>query len=317
MKNRYYNFILGFLSLTFCGCNVASTVPIAPAPSSVQVTPMPNVVSAAKKHNYEPKYADDLLSESEKLSYGNYQIESLRKSTIVEGKKYDEGGHQYAVLKRKGKVVAQFDDLVNPLGTDIRFGLHTLLDQDRKQLIVEQTENRGWRYWIVDLNQNAKIIHNSGNYDVGQGLRVLDIDGDGKAELIQSLLTFWFFDRLDNTNSPFPDMVFTYDPKFNEYIPANYRFQDFVLRDVEQHITEVKTVKTQSNAAKNDRDILAPMLEVLLTYIYAGKEKEAWEFYEAEYNLPDKAEMKAKIENRLKEDSVYQTISKSNRQTSK
>jgi hypothetical protein len=276
MKNRYYNFVLGFLSLTFCGCNVASTSPITPVPSSLELTPTPSVISAAKKHNNEIKYADDLLLESEKLSYENYQIERLRKPTVVEGKKYDEDGHQYAVLKQKSKVVTQFDDIVNPLGTEIRFGLHSLLGQDRKQLIVEQTENRGWRYWIVDLNQSAKIIHNSGNYDVGQGLRTLDIDRDGKAELIQSLLTFWFFDRLDNTNSLFPDIVFNYDPKFNEYIPANHRFQDFVLRDLEQHITQVKKAKAQSNVTKNDRDILASMLEVLLRYIYASKEKEAW-----------------------------------------
>ena len=322
MKNHCYKYILALLSLTFCGCNAASTRPISPAPSSLEVTPTANnVTSTTKKYNYETKYADDLLSENEKLSYGNYQIEKHRKPTIVEGKRFDDDGHQFAVLKQKDKVVAQFDAIVNPLGTEIRFGLHSLLGDDRKQLIIEQTENRGWQYWIVDLNQEAKVIHNSGKYNVGQGLRVLDLDGDGKTELIQNLLTFWFFDGLANTHSPFPDIVFTYDPKSRQYVPANCRFRDFVLRDIEQHITKVRVAK--SNAAKNDGDvpgdgdILGAMLRVLLEYIYASKEKEAWEFYEAEYNLPDKAEMKSKIKNKLKEDAVYQAISKLKRQTSK
>lgn len=87
------------------------------------------------------------------------------------------------------------------------------------------------------------------------------------------------------------------------------------MRDIEQQKTKVRIEK--SNTAQNDGDILGAILEVLLEYVYVGKEKEAWEFYEAEYNLPDKAEMKPKIKNRLKEDSVYQTISKSNRQSSK
>jgi hypothetical protein len=142
-------------------------------------------------------------------------------------------------------------------------------------------------------------------------LKVFDIDKDGKEELIQSLLTFWFFSRLDNTNSSFPEIIFTYDSKSKEYVPANNKFQDFVLRDIQQHIAKVKEAKSKSHKTKFDKDILSAVLEVVLRYAYSGKEKEAWEFYEAEYNLPDKAEIKSEIENKLKADSVYRAISKS------
>jgi hypothetical protein len=297
---------------------VASISSISPALSSVEVTPTPDTMTiTAKQGNYEPKYEDYLLSTSEKLSYKDYQIERHSKPTIIEGKKYDEDGHQYAILKRNDKAVTQFDVIVNPLGTDIRFGLHSLLGQNTKQLIVEQTANRDWQYWIVDLNQKAKIIHDSGKYGVGNGLGVFDIDKDGKEELIQSHLAFWFFNKLNNANSPFPEIVFAYDSKSKEYIPANNYFQDFVLRDIQQHISKVKEAKFKSDVAKNDGDILGAMLDVMLRYIYAGKEKDAWEFYEAEYNLSDKADMKSKIKNKLKEDLVYQNISKWSKKTSK
>jgi len=47
---------------------------------------------------------------------------------------------------------------------------------------------------------------------------------------------------------------------------------------------------------------------VVLRYIYAGKEKEAWLFYDKEHHLFDKEEMKSKIRRKLKYCLVYQQI---------
>lgn len=52
------------------------------------------------------------------------------------------------------------------------------------------------------------------------------------------------------------------------------------------------------------------MLEVVLTYLYAGRESEAWAFYESEYDLPEKTEMKAKIPKKLRGDAVYKALRK-------
>lgn len=199
---------------------------------------------------------------------------------------------------------------MHPLGTEIRFGLYPLLNQATPQLIIEQTANRDWRYWVVDLSRRAKVIYDSGKYRVGHSLRVCDVDGDRKQELVLSLLTFWFFDRFDNTNSPFIDIVFNYDPKLREYLPANHRLQDFALRDIEQQIKAVRNSKSKQQGTGDDGHVLGKVLEVVLSYLYAGQEKEAWAFYEAAYSLPDKAEMRLKMEKVLRDDAVYRAISK-------
>lgn len=56
---------------------------------------------------------------------------------------------------------------------------------------------------------------------------------------------------------------------------------------------------------------LADVLEVLLSYVYAGEEREGWEFYEAAYRLPDKAEVKREVEAVLRLEPVYRFMYKS------
>jgi hypothetical protein len=43
----------------------------------------------------------------------------------------------------------------------------------------------------------------------------------------------------------------------------------------------------------------------VLDYVFAGREQEAWAFYETAYKLPDKAEVKSKIKAVLNDQPVY------------
>ena len=55
-------------------------------------------------------------------------------------------------------------------------------------------------------------------------------------------------------------------------------------------------------------DYLSLVLQVVLRYIYAGKEKETWLFYDKEYHLADKEEMRSKIKKKLESCLVYKKI---------
>jgi hypothetical protein len=311
MMNRYsYQSFLCLLLVMFCACETASTSSNPSAPIiALSPTPSPSVSNSTEQSDYKPKYLDDFNLTDESLSFGDYRVETRTKPITIEGKKFEDGLN-YGVLRKRDKIIAQFDGIYHPAGTSIRFGLVPLLGEKAKQLIVEQATHRNWRYWVVNLDHDARITFDSGKYPVGQDLRIFDIDGDGKEELILSSLTFWFFERLTNVDSPFIDIVFSYDLKQRKYVPANQRFQNFVLRDVEGQTDKLRKITPPEwkGDVLLDGGLLSTVLEVMLPYIYVGKKQEAWTFYETWYNLPDKVEMKSKIEKRLNGDSLYRTI---------
>jgi hypothetical protein len=53
---------------------------------------------------------------------------------------------------------------------------------------------------------------------------------------------------------------------------------------------------------------LADVLSIVLDYVYAGEEREAWEFYEATYGLPDKAQLKREVKRSLRAEPVYRFV---------
>ena len=58
------------------------------------------------------------------------------------------------------------------------------------------------------------------------------------------------------------------------------------------------------------------LLNVVLGYLYAGKEREGWELFENEYNKPDKAELKRKIHQKLAHEPVFQYLHRHRHRTS-
>jgi hypothetical protein len=306
MNQRILQSLLCLLILVALGCGESSInhPPLASTKAQPSATPEPNA-TPVKVSDTNSGDIDNIYFEDSVLSYSGYEVERRSRTIRFRYTKYDTQ-ILYAVLKKNGKVLATFDGLLHPLGTEVRFGLFPLLGESSKQLIVEQSTYRGLRYWVVNLPPSFSVLHDSVNYPVGY-LRALDLDKDGRYELIQSLLSFHFFNKLDNTNSPSIDIVFKYNPRTQTYIPANPEFQDFALKDIEQKIKKAREVRATDDSSNYYRNLLSAVLEVSLRYIYAGKEKEGWSFYE-EYNAPDKDEVKSELMKVLNRDSVYKSI---------
>jgi hypothetical protein len=53
---------------------------------------------------------------------------------------------------------------------------------------------------------------------------------------------------------------------------------------------------------------LSDILRIVLDYIFAGREEEAWTFYEEAYKLPDKTEVRRDILAVLKVQPVYRSL---------
>ena len=304
--------ILGAAAVWLAACGVgppatAVSVPAAPAPTS---SPVAEDKPAATE-NVEDSilYFDDIYAADDSLRFGEYLVEKRSKTIWLEDAETN-ADVTYVVLTRDGKTAAEFEGIRYPLGNDARFCLFPALGRETKQLVIEQETHRQWRHWVVNSAARPKVVYDSIDYGVGGELGAVDIDRDGRYELVQSLLGFWFWDRLSNVDSPFIEIVFAYDPARGKYVPANPQFPEFALRRVAEDIRKAQEIKADSSAPGRDNGKLGAVLKVVLTYLYAGREREAWAFYESEYDLPDKAEMKAKIQTKLRGDKVYRALEK-------
>jgi hypothetical protein len=287
------------IALCVVGCKKSAADPqkalSAPdARHSPQATPTPSAPAQPKEI-----LMSDIFTSEESLSYNGFNIAKIAKrpkSRPIE--------LSYAVIKKNGRVLAKFDSFHDEFMNATDIGLFPLLGGKTKQLIISQTLPRTGRHWIVELAANPKVLFDSGDYEVGrEEVWAVDLDGDGVYEIWLYVTTFYGeFDQLSVMATPLPKMVFRYDKRAGRYLPANHRYRDHLLKDIETEISNLPTVVGER--------YLASRLNVLLRLLYTGKEKEGWEFFDKAYTLPDADRIKAKVNEVLQEAPAYKFIRK-------
>lgn len=280
--------------LVLSGCQTKSAVsqsaPVTEAQSSPSVS---QTVDSSEQ-------IENIYSESDSLSYAGYEVVKLNKRVRLE---HIHGLTEvsYAVLRRNGRTLATFDGVYSGVGNATSFGLVSLFGGETKQLVVSQTIPRGGRHWVVSLSPNFRILFDSGDYGVGrEEIGIVDIDRDGVYEISQVVTAFYGFENLPSAATPLPEIIFRYDERARKYFPANQHFQDYALRGIEQEVGNLNN--------RRGEEYLSGVLEIVLSYIYAGKEQEAWSFFDREYKLQNKEELKARILSVLRNEPVYRFI---------
>jgi hypothetical protein len=293
------------IALFVVGCKKSAADPQKPlsapdARHSPQATPTPSAPAQPKEI-----LLSDIFTKEESLSYNGFKIAKIEKR--LKGKSHALPYPQdlsYAVVKKNGKVLAKFDgSTIEPENlTDI--GLFPLLGSKTKQLIISQTVPRGGRHWIVELNANPRVLFDSEDYEVGrEEVSAVDLDSDGVYEITLLVTSFYgAFNQLSVMNTPLPTVVFRYDSQVGKYLPANHRYRDYLLKDIETEISALPS-------ADGER-FLASRLNGLLRFLYAGKEKEGWEFFDKAYTLPDADKIKGIVKKELQQAPAYKFIRK-------
>ena len=299
---KFLAMFLAVLSTSCDGGNVSNSPSVVPLNSpAIVATPAPQVENTPYVPDRfgEPigNFIKTYTSESP-LSYLGYEI--------VKSKRGGAGEVESAVLRHNGRVVAKFDSPIDQL-SEIRFGLFSFLGKDDKQLIVEQTADKFWRYWIVSLQPEFKILYDSKKYDVVFELRVADLDRDGDLEIIQNLGTFWYFNS-DNVFSPRPPIIFKYNSSKGSYVPSNREFKETVLKDIQQRIDKTREVAQNRDDPTYELHLRSAVLDVVLRYLYAGEKDAAWAFYDQNYNVEDKESLRAELKAKLMQDALYLEI---------
>lgn len=293
MRQNSYLTILSLLSLFICG----------PTSGTVSQT---SVFSSTAKPELSDKRIElkqflDFDS-GDSVSINGYRALKRRKSArIAEYPKPIDV--TYAVVTHNGRLLSRFDGFAgvyHPMGADTDFATFPFLPNGPKQLLIEQTEWRNWTHWIVSFSPRYRVLFDGKRWGVNRELMYGDIDGDGTYEISQAVTAFAFFEDLTNATSHLVDVVFKYDAKRREYLPANQLLQSYSLAG----INDVIKALDKSDAHKFESDVLL----IVLRYIYAGKRNEAWSFYNREYNLPDKERLRARILATLRDEPVYRFL---------
>ena len=204
----------------------------------------------------------------------------------------------YVVVKKDGRTIAKFHGLESPLGSLADFGFADLVGDESEELIISLTISRGGRHWVVSLDPEFRVLFDSRDYDVGrEDFSIIDIDKDGVHEICLPIVSFYGMEGLQSVGeTPLPEIIFKYDAKQKRYLPANHLFVDYALRGLNP--------ESEREIHRNYR------FNVVLDYVYAGKEREGWASFDKHYPSQDKAVMKSRIEAVLKDDPVYKYIYK-------
>ena len=239
------------------------------------------------------------------ISYNEYEIVRLNKTTHDKATGSDIPV-SYAILRSGGTTIATFEGVYFGAGNETDFGFVSLLGGETKQLIVSQTVPRGGRHWIVDLSSNATTVFDSEEWDLSQeDVCIHDFDDDGVQEISLAITSFWGFGAMSMAESPMPDVVFKYEAKDRKYLPDKRAFAHGLT-----HIDEdVQTIAPDENPRDGLKGpYLATRLDILLRYVYTGRENDGWSFFDKTYNLKDKQEMKREIKRILDAEPVYRFV---------
>lgn len=262
------------------------------------------------RSNYE-LFAD---KDTKIISYKGYTIIKTSKKIWekVEGK-YITETIPYSILKKGKKIIKKFEyenfSLIEP-----GIKLLNLLGDKEKQLFVGQVEPRAARFWVIRLSPEYRVLFDSDEYGGSRDeMWIDDIDKDGVYELKVRTYGCTSIGRTFNLHStPQPIILFKYNRKANKYLPANFLFQDYERKEIEQTISRLQPTSEKpdltDNQSLDEGFYFREMTEVFLQYVYARREREAWAFLDKFYNLPDKNEVKSSIRAALRRDKIYRLI---------
>jgi hypothetical protein len=282
------------------------------APDGASQPPQPHHPS----ENPEEKSVYDLFvpKDQKRFSYNGYTlIKTVKKVWVKEERRDAPIEVPHSVLKRAGKTIKKFE--FNDFSfTSPDFGWLNSSAHPAKHILVGQTEPRSGRFWVIRLAPYYRVLFDTNNFAGSrQELWVEDIDKDGMNEL--KVVTYGSISIGLSYNllcTPQPLVIFKYDKRADRYLPANHLLESYALGGIEERIAQFQPafekLSFTDNQAMQECVDLRFFTELFLDFIYAGKEHEAWAFFDKYYNLPDRNTRKASIKADLRRDPIYRFI---------
>lgn len=248
---------------------------------------------------------ESIFTKGDKLVYQGYEITRFARPSA---------DSWTITIKKNGKIQKRFEIGATMSKDWAKLGLFNFLGGRGKQLIVEGYSGGAhccWEYKIIDLSPTYRVLYDSDDWNVGYDLNPVDLDKDGVFEFTQSVMTFDYF-PLSHAYSAFPPAVFKYNHRAGKYLPANRLFQSRVTQGIEAKLTKIAEWNKRPGLEKRtsiiEPEYAATSLDVFLRYLYSGREKRAWDFFDKSYKLGDKQEIKFGIKRELRGCAIYKYL---------
>ena len=259
-KIEMKHLFLAFLLMQILSCSKKPETLVQKLANPTPATsPSPTLTSKGEEKN-----ADDFVTKDEQQTYDGYDIFKQKKTVVEYDTKIEIPS---VILKKGGKIVASFPGMIHP-HSEIDFGLFSFLNNGQKQLIISASEPRGGNQWLAELSPTYREIFSTITWRVGRegaDLGFVDLDKDGVYEITTGDFWYYVFDEISMSETPVITVVFRYDKKAGKYLPANHLFPAYSLAGIDARIAAFPP--------HEGYNYLGARVDVLLHYLYAGKEK--------------------------------------------
>src|ERR1044072_2191475 len=184
----------------FQSCPEKKMLKLHPIPFALVLSLLVSFSAAAAQQTVN---LEDIYAKGDKISYNGYEVtRAFNESRQV----------SWATIRKRGRVLARFNDGGGPSINFTNFALFPLLGGETKQLIINHHSGGAPcrpSIWIYDLaGPTPRQLFASNKYDVGFNPLLADIDRDGVYEFTQTVMSFDYFDRLSHASSPFARAAF-------------------------------------------------------------------------------------------------------------
>jgi hypothetical protein len=275
------------------------------------VEPAPHPTPRLADQSVTLPYEDDdtrpsnFLDEQDRIQWNGYLIE--RKTRTANDEPGNPQAHMvevsYVSVEHSRKLIRTFDANVIGFGGNFaEFGFFPFLGPSSNELFITQDAFRGGCQWIVSLSPRFRVIFDGQKFGVGReaaDLRAEDLDGDQVKEIIVPLTDFYDFqDKMSISQIPLPDIVFKYNPRLGEYLPANPLFKS----------QDSRPIDFAGASTDNELEYRSIVLHAMTKLIYSGRRAQAWRLFHRDYRLADKLEFERRLKAILKNQTVYRFI---------
>lgn len=144
-------------------------------------------------------------------------------------------------------------------------------------------------------------------FDFDDLAKVVDLDGDGFQELGFWTTTFDYF-GVCYACSPKPMAWFRYNAATQRYEPANETLFPYLKARYEKNLRGLSTLEQYLTDHISDSYMRGDVMEIVLNYLYAGRDAEAWAIHKKRNTFEDQAGNRVNIKQRLASDPFYREL---------